>query len=248
MKAIFKPPREPYTGNLLWNTLEFQNHQAEILRSLEMIRSLGYWASAFPEGDGISFTAKELKKKDIEMLTDFRSCFNWLNITLDLTFSKDKELKQAKRPSISEEEDINVSKADIAKIQLEDAIELFLSGKRLSVITLAGAADGIFAGILKQKGELSAAEETWEEIENIRERTGLKNAGDRNKRNAFNEWNQHKNKLKHHDKRDDDNLTFNAFDEAYYSLQRANLDGEKLGIVANNRQEYENWLIENIYM
>lgn len=149
--------------------------------------------------------------------------------------------------SYSEEGDIEISKAELAKVQLEDAIDLFLAGKRISVITLAGAADGIFSGLLNQRGEFSAAEDTWNDIEEVRAKTGLAYAADRTKKDAFNEWNEHRNRLKHHDKRDDDVLRFSAFDEAYYAIQRANLDAEKLGIVAKNRQEYENWLIENIY-
>lgn len=149
--------------------------------------------------------------------------------------------------SYSEEEDIEISKAELAKAQLEDAIDLFLAGKRISVITLAGAADGIFSGLLNQRGEFSAAEDTWNEIEEVRAKTGLAYAGGRTKKDAFNEWNEHRNRLKHHDKRDGDVLQFSAFDEAYHAIQRANLDAEKLGIVAKNRQEYENWLIENIY-
>ncbi len=148
----------------------------------------------------------------------------------------------------SEEEDVETNKADLAKTQLEDAIDLFLAGKRISAITLAGAADGIFSGLLKEKGKSSVAEDTWEGIDEVRANTGLSYAGDRTKKNAFNEWNEHRNRLKHHDKRDEETLVFSAFDEAYLAIQRANLDAEKLGIVARNRQEYENWLIENIYM
>ncbi len=79
-------------------------------------------------------------------------------------------------------------------------------------------------------------------------KTGLAYAGDRTKNKAFNEWNEDRNILKHHDKRDSDTLKFSVFDEAYHAIQRANLDGEKLGVVAANREDYENWLIENIYM
>ena len=148
----------------------------------------------------------------------------------------------------SDEPDVEISKADLAKAQLEDAIELFLAGKRISVITLASAADGVFSGLLKQQGKLTAAEETWDDVEKIRKKTGLAYAGDRIKKDAFNEWNEHRNILKHHDKRDSVTLKFSAFDEAYNAIQRANLDAEKLGIIPNNRQDYENWLIENIYM
>ena len=141
----------------------------------------------------------------------------------------------------SEEVDVEISKAELAKVQLEDAIELFLAGKCISVITLAGAADGIFCGLLKQRGESSAAENTWKEIEEVRAKTGLAFAGNRTKKDAFNEWNEHKNRLKHHDERDGNVLIFSVFDEAYHAIQRANLDAEKLGIVTNNRQKYENW-------
>ncbi len=96
----------------------------------------------------------------------------------------------------SEEPDIEISKADLGKVQLEDAIDLSLAGKRISVITLAGAADGIFSGLLKEQGKSSSAEETWDEIEEIREKTGLGYAGERTKKNAFNEWNEHRNRHK----------------------------------------------------
>jgi len=148
----------------------------------------------------------------------------------------------------SEESDLEISKADLGKIQLEDAIDLFLSGKRISVITLAGAADGIFSGLLKEQENSSVAEDTWSHIEDVREKTGLAYAGKRTKSNVFNEWNEHRNRLKHHDKRDEDFIIFSAFDAAYNAIQRAILDAEKLGITLKNRQELENWLIENIYM
>ncbi len=146
-----------------------------------------------------------------------------------------------------DETDIEINKADLAKEQLEDAIDLFLAGKCISVVTLAGAADSIFTGLLKKQGILSAAEDTWQEVEEIRKNTGFAYAGDRTKRDAYNEWNQIRNRLKHHDNRDGDVLHFNALYEAYYAIQRANADAEKLGISPKNCQEYENWLIENIY-
>lgn len=148
----------------------------------------------------------------------------------------------------SEENDIVISKLDLAKTQLEDAIDLFLSGKRISVITLAGAADGIFSGILKEKGMPSAAEGNWDKIEEIRTTTGLDYAGNRTKKDAYNEWNEFRNRLKHHDNRDEETLVFSAFDEAYQAIQRANIDAQKLDVSARNLQEYENWLIVNIYM
>lgn len=148
----------------------------------------------------------------------------------------------------SEEEDSEIGKDILAKVQLEDAIDLFLMGKRISAITLAGAADSIFSGLLEQQGKLPAAKEVWEHIVEIRKKIGLAYAGSRTEKDAFNEWNRSKNRLKHHDGKEEETLIINFFDEAYLSIQRANSDGDKLGVLAKNRQEYENWLIENIYM
>lgn len=145
------------------------------------------------------------------------------------------------------EDPIKIGKAEAALMQLEDAIDLFLSGKRLSSITLAAAADGIFAGLLKQKGEKSSAEETWDSIEQDRESTGLNIAGDRTRKDAFNEWNLHQNRLKHHDQRDDEWLEINVFDHAYYAIKRALADSEKLGLVPRNHFPFEKWLFENIF-
>ena len=65
------------------------------------------------------------------------------------------------------EDDVTLTKAEIARFQLEDAIELFLAGKRISAVTLAGAAEEIFSRLLNLQGEASTAEETWEQIDPI---------------------------------------------------------------------------------
>lgn len=248
MKAIFKPQRGNYYGNLLWDAAEAAKKANEIRVSLEMIRTLGYFASPFPEGDGISFSDESKSKKDIDILGDFRSCFDWLDISADITFSAQKASSKPPAQTLGYEEDVILTKISIALAQLEDAIELFMKGRRVSSITLAGAADGIFSGLLKQQNILSPSEETWERIKEIREITGLAYAGDRTQKEAFNEWNEARNRLKHHDDRDEDELIINVFDQAYYAIQRANYGADKLGVVAANRQEYENWLITNVFM
>src|SRR3990167_2985642 len=142
--------------------------------------------------------------------------------------------------------DITVRKTEIAKVQLEDAIQLFLCGRCLSALTLAGAADGIFSEYLGSRGLQSIAEETWAGIVAVREKTGLAFAGNRTKKEAFNKWNMDKNRVKHHNKDDEEFVTINYFDAAYEMIQRANADGEKICLLAENRQEYETWVIENI--
>ena len=146
------------------------------------------------------------------------------------------------------EEDFTLPKQEIARLQLEDAIELFLARKWISAVTLAGAAEEILARLLNLRGEPSAAEETWKHIEEVRAATGLPYAGSRTKKEAFHEWNEMKNVLKHHSSTDQDPLTLSAFDAAFEMISRANINGERLGVSAENRQEFENWCIENIFL
>lgn len=84
-------------------------------------------------------------------------------------------------------------------------------------------------------------------IESTREKTRLPFAGDRNRKQAFEEWNSQRNRAKRHSKGVEEFVTMNFFDAAYEMIQRANADGEKLNLFASNRQEYENWLVLNVY-
>jgi hypothetical protein len=245
--AILLPPHHEYTGNLLWNASDVIGREVEISASINQLRGLGYWASAFPEGDGVTFTEDTKQKRNDELVSDIRTCFKWLNITVDLTQLNQEAPKRSPLPSLGYEDTVKIKKVDLALMQLEDAIDLFLDGKRLSSITLAAAADGVFSGLLSQKGEKSAAEETWEGIEQARESTGLDIAGDRTRKDAFNEWNWHQNRLKHHDNRDDEYLDINVFDHAYYAIKRALADAKKLGLEPKNHFPFEKWLFENIF-
>lgn len=245
--AVLKPPHREYTGNLLWNAVAVVGRESEISASLAKFRELGYWASAYPEGDGVTFTDESGDKRNEEIVSEARKCFDWLDISLDLTSLNQEAPKRSPMPSLGYEDPIRIQKSRIALAQLEDAIELFLAGKRLSSITLAAAADGVFAGILKQKGMKSAADESWDQIEQQREVTGIEFAGDRTKNDAFNEWNWYQNRLKHHDNRDEELLEINVFDHAYYAIRRAVADAEKLGLEVDNRFQYEEWLVENVF-
>jgi hypothetical protein len=244
--AVLKPPHHEYTGNLLWNPSDVVGRKAEISTSLERFRLLGYWASAYPEGDGVTFTEESGKKRNAEIASDVRTSFQWLEVSVDLSSLDQKAPRRSPMPSLGFEASSKIQKSHAALVQLEDAIDLFLSGKRLSAITLAAAADGVFAGLLKQQGHKPAAEETWDQIEKLREITGIAFAGDRTKKDAFNEWNWHHNRLKHHDKHDEEMLDINVFDHAHYAIKRALADAEKLGLAARNHIEYENWMIEHV--
>ncbi len=245
--AVLFPPHHEYTGNLLWNASNVIGKESEIGDSINQLRNMGYWASAFPEGDGVTFTENSGKKRTDELAQDVETSFEWLSIFVDLSKMDQEAPKRSPVASLGFEDSILLGKAEAALAQLEDAIDLFLRGKRLSSITLAAAADGIFAGILKQKGEKSAAEETWSSIERARQSTGLNIAGDRSKKDAFNEWNWYQNRLKHHDQRDDEWIEINVFDHAYYAIKRALADADKLGIIPRNHYSFEEWIFENIF-
>ena len=145
------------------------------------------------------------------------------------------------------EQDLTLTKQEIARLQLEDAIDLFLARKWISAVTLAGAAAEVFKDLLELQGEPSVVEETWRHIEEVRAATGLPYAGSRTKKEAIREWNETRNTFKHHGSTDQDPLTFSAFDAAFEMINRANIDGERLGVSAENRQDYENWCVENIF-
>jgi hypothetical protein len=51
-----------------------------------------------------------------------------------------------------------ISKLDAARIQLDAAIDHFFQGDHVSAVTLAGAAEDIFAGLLSAAGQQSAFE------------------------------------------------------------------------------------------
>jgi len=44
--------------------------------TLDNFRKLGYWASCFPEGDGIAFNPKN--KSISEIKRDIEKCFGWI--------------------------------------------------------------------------------------------------------------------------------------------------------------------------
>lgn len=80
MKANLLEPYENYTGNLLWGSNGKKLQEEKIKQSLDNLRARGYWASPYPEGDGVTFTRTEAKEADL--LTDFQACFPYLCVCL----------------------------------------------------------------------------------------------------------------------------------------------------------------------
>lgn len=150
-------------------------------------------------------------------------------------------------PTLGYEADTEISKSEIARRQLNEAITLFLQQNFLCAITLAGAAETIFSGLLNSKGAKSTVEHSVENIVKIRELTGLA-VMQRSANKLFTQWNITRNTLKHHDKNDDEMVTANFFDEAYWMIKRALANAKTLGVPISNEVDFENWCILELHL
>lgn len=153
-----------------------------------------------------------------------------------------------KNPTLGYESDQEITKSELARIQLVEAINLFLNKNYVCAITLAGASEAIFSGILSNINTPTSTEKTIENVEKIRALTGLKIAEGLPKNKIFNAWNTARNDLKHHSKGEPDKITINLFDEAYWIIRRSLENSRAASIPIENSQEFENWVIENICM
>ena len=90
-------------------------------------------------------------------------------------------------PTFGYEDNVQISKREIAETQLVEAISLFLSGNYVCAITLAGAAEEIFARLVNAQGATSAVESSFEVIQTIREKIGLEAVGEKPKKTIFND-------------------------------------------------------------
>ena len=143
-------------------------------------------------------------------------------------------------------EKIEYRKFDIAIAQLFEAISMFINKKFLLSISLAGASEEIFAGLLKIKDEQPIIEKSISRIEELRKNTDFSVMGKKNKRDIIREWNHVKNRTKHHDKDEGEFISFNACDEAYWLIKRALENAKQLGVNINNEQEFDNFIIINV--
>jgi hypothetical protein len=135
-------------------------------------------------------------------------------------------------------------KLDIAKIQLSEAINLFVQEKFICSLSLSSAAEEIYAGYLRNKGQRSVIEESHHFIQVIGNSLGLQIMQDMEKSESIAVWNRAKNRTKHHNKNESDDLTLNDCDEAYWMIKRGIANAKSLGILMENENEFDNWVIE----
>ncbi|HHI94924.1 MAG TPA: hypothetical protein ENK04_15715 [Gammaproteobacteria bacterium] len=112
---------------------------------------------------------------------------------------------------------IKLSKLEIAKIQLNRAIILFLSGEDyVSAITLAGASEEILGKLLKNTGLTNSLEDLVEESQEYQ----VKEHGEAsNKKDIVSLANYYRDRLKHIN--DGKDLLFSVDYEAAYLIDRA---------------------------
>jgi len=151
-------------------------------------------------------------------------------------------------PTLGYEDDSTLTKREIARLQLVEAIDLFLRGNFICALTLAGAAEGVLAGLLAVEGRASAVEESASGILTLLDAIGLHTIQPRKDTDYYNEWNKARNLAKHHGKKEAESVTLNQFDEAYWMIERALRNASLLALSVENVDDYRNWIIVNINM
>jgi hypothetical protein len=143
-------------------------------------------------------------------------------------------------------EDEVFKKADIASIQLSAAIEMFISTNFILTITLASPVEEILAGHVKSAKGKPAIEASIDQIEKVREVTGLQVAQGKRKRKIIKEWNHIKNRLKHQDLKESESIKFNAYVETYLLIIRALTNAKMLDIRIGNADDFDSCVISRV--
>jgi len=151
-------------------------------------------------------------------------------------------------PSFGYEEDTTLSKATVAQVQLTEAITLFVQNKFLCAVTLAGAVEEILGKLLQRKAELPVIRESTRAIQELRDRIGLSAMDGKSEKEIVDGWNAGRNALKHLVGPEEERITMNLCDEAYWMIKRALANASKLGLPIENEHEFENWIVVNVNM
>lgn len=146
--------------------------------------------------------------------------------------------------SIGYTEDENLHKSEIAVIQLEKAIELFIHEEFICSLTIAGPAEELLGKLLAAKGMRTVIQESVDHLNVVLKTMGHEKINSDERKSIYSEWNHAKNRTKHHDEKEDEILRVNACDESYWMIKRAISNGKYLGINVTSEQEFENWIID----
>lgn len=151
-------------------------------------------------------------------------------------------------PTLGYEDDTEISKIEVAKIQLEEAISLFVSKKFLCALTLAGAAEEVLARLASARGGTSVTEASATAILELKNATEISGLADVTQASLFNRWNKARNAVKHHNPKEGEILVLNVFDEAYWMIRRGLANAKTVDVRIGNEVDFESWVIVNINM
>jgi hypothetical protein len=149
-------------------------------------------------------------------------------------------------PTIGYEDDTTLRRSDVARMQLEIAIELFVRAKFLPALTLAGAAEEILGKLVVRNGQVPVIKQSTAAILSIREKTVHSVMGHRSEREIIDTWNAARNAAKHLVNCEEESVTLNLCDEAYWMIRRALENARLLGIQLENENDFESWFITNV--
>lgn len=136
----------------------------------------------------------------------------------------------------------NRKQIELALIQLNDAIELFLDKQSYaSATTLAGAAEEVFGKALEHADTENVLTWQWEMSEKI---VKLFQEEQKNKKIFVDEQNRVRNSLKHYFEKDIKNLDIK--DAAIKMIIRAQENASRLNLVVARVEEFEKWYYINI--
>ena len=148
-------------------------------------------------------------------------------------------------PTIGYEEDSTFSRSDVARLQLVEAIRLFVDEKFLAALTLAGAAEEILGKLLAHQGGTPVIKESAQAIEELRNKTGLSVMDGKSEKQLIDEWNAARNMVKHLVNPESETVTLNCCDEAYWMIRRGLENACMVGIEIENRDDFDSWFIIN---
>lgn len=121
-----------------------------------------------------------------------------------------------------------------------------IAEKFLCAITLSGAAEEILGKLVEQKQGMAANNESVKKVRDVEKKTNLNFSGGRSDTEIIREWNQTRNSLKHLVSPDEDSISINLCDGAYWMIKRALANAERLCLSVENKVEFENWVIMKI--
>ena len=149
--------------------------------------------------------------------------------------------------SIGYKETQLIEKSEVALQQLNDSLRLFVTERFISSLTLAGAAEEIFARLVESRGNKPATEISIELLKSFGKTLGLEQGiENKPKKEFYQYWNRDRNIVKHHNKNESETIEISDCDAAYWMIRRALANAKKLEIDVEMKQEFENWVIQHI--